>query len=90
MAVSYQVETDGTFVINDYNNAQLFCSFFPGIAGEHGVPSWGFYINRGQGMAGFGFGNKNGALQEFVPADKAPWYAAWRGFRTLIKVGIYG
>ncbi|MGE5597822.1 MAG: hypothetical protein ACM3XS_00405, partial [Bacteroidota bacterium] len=84
--VRYHFEPDGRFVIEDYNHAQPFFSFLPGIAGRTGIPIWAFYTNRGQAMAGFGYQDKDGAIQEYVPADKAPWYAAWRGFRTFIKL----
>ena len=82
----YYFEADGTFVCEDYNHAKPFYSFFPGIAGAEGIPCWAFYVNRAQCLAGFGVHNKDGALQEFVPADKAPWYATCRGFRTFIKL----
>lgn len=81
----YYYTDDGRFVIEGYNHAKGFSSFFPGIAGKHGIPIWGFYVNRGQAMAGFGVQDKDGAIQEFVPADKAPWYTMARGFRTLIR-----
>jgi hypothetical protein len=80
------LEPDGRFVMEDFNRARFFASFLPGIAGKKGVPSWAYFVNRGQCLAGFGFSNKDGALQEFVPADKAAWYAACRGFRTFIKI----
>ena len=80
----YHLDSEGRFVIEDYNRSKVFASFFPGIAGEMGIPIWGFYVNRGQCMAGFGLQDKDGAIQEFVPADKAPWYAMSRGFRTFI------
>lgn len=82
----YYFEADGTFVCEDYNHAKLFYSFFPGIAGAEGIPCWAFYVNRAQCLAGFGVRNKDGAIQEFVPADKAAWYATSRGFRTFIKM----
>ena len=84
--VKYYFEPDGRFTIEDYNHAKPFSSFLPGIAGKKGIPIWAFYVNRGQCMAGFGVRNKDGAIQEFVPADKAPWYSSWRGFRTFIKI----
>lgn len=81
---------NGDFELANYNRAKLFAGFLPGISGEKAVPSWAFYINRGQCMAGFGIQDKDGAIQEYVPADKAPWYTAWRGFRTFIKVNPPG
>lgn len=81
----YYFAEDGRFVIEGYNHSKNFSSFFPGIAGKKGIPIWAFYVNRGQAMAGFGVQDKDGAIQEFIPADKAPWYTMSRGFRTLIK-----
>lgn len=82
----YVMEPDGRFIIENYNQSKPFYSFFPGIAGEKGIPIWAFYVNRGQCIAGFGMQDKDGAIMEFVPGDKAPWYTAWRGFRTIVKV----
>ena len=82
----YRLEPDGSFMIEDYQQAKLFASFLPGIAGKNGIPIWAFYVNRGKCLSGFGIRNKDGAIQEFVPADKAPWYTAWRGFRTFLKI----
>ena len=45
---------DGKFVIENYDEQNAFCNFLPGIAGLSGTPLWAFYINRGQGIAGFG------------------------------------
>lgn len=84
--VQYYFDPDGGFVIEDYNHAKLFAGFFPGIAGKKGIPLWAFYVNRGQCLAGFGTKDKDGAIQEYVPADKAPWYTAWRGFRTILRL----
>jgi hypothetical protein len=84
------LETDGRFCMEDYNQAKFLAGFLPGIAGPKGIPIWAYYINRGQCLAGFGFSNKDGALQEFVPADKAAWYTGCRGFRTFLKVRVNG
>ncbi len=56
--VSYNLFDDGTFVIDNYNHAKSFSSFFPGIAGLKGIPMWVFYVNRAQGIASFGIKNK--------------------------------
>lgn len=78
--VKYELRPNGDLELTDYNRAKLCCSFLPGIAGKNAIPSWAFYINRGQCLAGFGIRDKDGAIQEYVPADKAGWYTAWRGF----------
>ncbi len=88
--VNCVLQPNGDFEIDSYVRAKIFTGFLPGIAGEKGIPTWAFYINRGQCLAGFGTRDKDGAIQEFVPADKAPWYTAWRGFRTFLKVNLPG
>ena len=83
----YQVAANGDFVIDDFNEAPSFASFLPGIAGVWGVPLWSFYANRGQCMASFGVLDKDGAIMEFHPANKAYRLTALHGFRTFIKSG---
>jgi hypothetical protein len=73
------------FVIQNYNEARPFSSFLPGIAGEFGKPMWVFYTNRGQCISSFGVRNKNGAMLEFYPANKAYATAATLGFRTFLR-----
>ncbi len=75
-----------SFVIEDYNRCKTFSSFLPGIAGITGMPAWAFYVNKGQGMAGFGTGDKDGAIMEFQPANKAYECVQYKGFRTFIKI----
>ena len=41
-------------IMPDYDTSRVWASFLPGIGGEWGVPTWGFYVNRGQGMVTFG------------------------------------
>lgn len=86
----YQFDGDNGFIIHDYNRQAPFSSFLPGIAGEQGRPAWAFYVNRGQGLASFGVRNKDGAMLEFYPADKAYQLTASRGFRTFLKIGEAG
>lgn len=83
---AYFFEADGHFVVEAYNDAAPFASFLPGVAGREGVPLWAFYVNRGQGLASFGIRNKDGAMLEFFPADKAYQLTASRGFRTFLKI----
>lgn len=74
------------FVIENYNRARPFSSFLPGIAGEFGKPLWVFYTNRGQCISSFGARNKNGAMLEFYPANKAYQMTPHVGFRTFLKL----
>ena len=70
---------------NYYNQARPFSSFLPGIAGEFGKPMWVFYTNRGQCISSFGVRNKNGAMLEFYPANKAYAMTPLLGFRTFLR-----
>ncbi len=83
----YRLEHDGRFVITAYNSSKPFSSFFPGIAGVHGIPMWVFYVNRGQCVCSFGFQDKDHAILEFLPANEAYSLAARQGFRTFIQTG---
>jgi len=74
------------FVIENYQAARPYASFLPGIAGEYGKPMWVFTANRGQGICSFGIRNKNGAMLEFFPANKAYTMASVTGFRTFLKL----
>jgi hypothetical protein len=74
------------YKIKAYNSQKPFSSFLPGIAGLNGIPMWVYYTNRGQGIAGFGTENKNGAIMDFVPANVAYRRTEKEGFRTFIKV----
>jgi len=84
--VNYFLRQDGTFVIENYNAAPSFASFFPGIAGLKGIPMWAYYVNRGQGIATFGIKNKNYAIMEFYPANTAYSLVSTFGFRTFLKI----
>lgn len=83
----YSLNKDGSFVINDYNHADAFSNFFPGVAGMWGIPMWVFYVNRGQGICSFGIESKDRAILEFQPANKAYRLTSTQGFRTFLKVG---
>jgi len=82
----YYISKDNQFVIENYNNAAPFSSFFPGIAGIFGCPMWVFYCNRGQCISSAGVKDKNGAIIEFQSANKAYRNASLQGWRTFIKV----
>jgi hypothetical protein len=82
---TYNLQKDGRFVIKDYNQASSFSNFLPGIAGSFGIPLWVFYVNRGQAISSFGLRDKDGAIAEFYPANKAYSLTPYFGFRTFIK-----
>ncbi|MCL2144706.1 MAG: cellobiose phosphorylase [Endomicrobia bacterium] len=82
----YHLQNDGTFVIENYNHAPAFSSFFPGIAGLKGIPMWAFYVNRAQGIASFGIKNKNYSIMEFYPANTSYSLVPAFGFRTFLKI----
>jgi hypothetical protein len=77
---------DGVHV-DGYQAGKPFASFLPGIAGEHGKPLWAFYCNRGQCIASFGVRNRDGAMLEFHPANKAYALNSRLGFRSFFRFG---
>ncbi len=79
------LQADG-FHLNQFNTARPFSSFLPGIAGAYGKPMWVFYANRGQCIASFGVNDKNSAMLEFQPANKAYTLTSSQGFRTFVKL----
>lgn len=83
---SYCLNKDGVFVIENYNLAPTFASFFPGIAGVKGIPMWAYYVNRGQCISSFGIKNKNYAIMEFYPANSTYNLVNTFGFRTFLKI----
>ncbi|MDD5747213.1 MAG: hypothetical protein PHO30_08130, partial [Candidatus Omnitrophica bacterium] len=84
--VSYYLAENGKFIIENYDLAKPFASFFPGIAGLFGIPMWVFYVNRGQGIVSFGTQDKKNSILEFFPANRAWEVASSRGFRTFVKI----
>ncbi|AZT91510.1 hypothetical protein ELD05_13400 [Caldicellulosiruptor changbaiensis] len=82
----YYDEKTNSFCIENYQLSKPFSSFLPGIAGIFGIPLWCFYVNRGQCIVSFGTKNKDGAILEFLPADKAYRLASTHGFRTFLKL----
>ncbi|WP_158855517.1 cellobiose phosphorylase [Halorhabdus sp. CUG00001] len=74
------------FVISEYDDRDPFSSFLPGIAGEMGIPLWVLYVNRGQAITSMGVGDKDSAIMEFLPANKAYRQTAKVGFRTFLDV----
>ena len=73
-----------SFTIQDFQRKKPFSSFLPGIAGLKGIPMWVFYVNRGQGIAGFGVESKDHPLMEFQCAQRAYQNTAQMGFRTFL------
>jgi len=87
MSKQYSLKDDGSFQIQNYNQAYPFSNFLPGIAGPYGIPLWVFYVNRGQGIVSFGLKDKDHSIAEFFPANKAYSFVSSFGFRTFIKTG---
>ena len=83
--ISYQLRNNGEFVVSGYNSAKPFSSFFPGVAGQDGLPMWTFYVNRGQCICSMGVQDKDHAIMEFYPANQAYQMAPSMGFRTFLK-----
>lgn len=82
----YYDEKTNSFCIENYQLSKPFSSFLPGISGIFGIPLWCFYVNRGQCIVSFGTKNKDGAILEFLPADRAYRLASTHGFRTFLKL----
>ncbi len=82
----YYLNKNGEFIITNYNHAKPFSNFFPGISGKYGIPMWAFYVNRAQAISSFGIQDKNHAIMEFFPANKAWQFTSLQGFRTFIKI----
>lgn len=74
------------FVQHDYHNRPAFSGFLPGIAGVHGIPLWAFYVNRGQGICGFGVESKDGCIGQFYSAVDAYHRVRETGFRTFMRI----
>ena len=82
----YFLNPEGSFVIENYNQASPFSNFFPGIAGVWGTPMWVFWVNRGQCISSFGIESKDKSILEFQPANKAYRLTSVQGFRTFLKI----
>jgi hypothetical protein len=82
----YFINENREFVIEDYNRAKPFSSFLPAIAGLNGKPMWVYYVNRGQCVSTFGVNNKDYAIMEFQPANKAYRQTSLQGFRTFLRI----
>lgn len=82
----YELEPDGRYRIDNYDEASPFSSFLPGISGLDGVPLWCMYVNRAQAIISFGIANKDNAIAEFLPAVWAYQLVGVQGFRTFCKI----
>ncbi len=82
----YNLNEAGEFIIDNFNSARPFSSFFPGIAGKTGIPMWVFYVNRGQCISSMGIRDKDHSILEFLPANRAYNLTASHGFRTFLKL----
>ena len=50
----HELQGDGRYRIDNYDEGPAFSSFLPGIAGPDGVPLWCMYENRSQPLVSFG------------------------------------
>jgi len=63
--VNYELQSDGSYKIDNYDKSEAFASFLPGIGGMDGVPLWCMYVNRAQAVVSFGISNKDNSIAEF-------------------------
>ena len=86
MNVQYYLDEKARFVVENYNWAKPFSSFFPGIGGKWGIPLWAYYVNRAQGISGMGIRDKDNAIMEFFSFNKACQLVGNQGFRTFLRM----
>nr|NIS80650.1 cellobiose phosphorylase [Anaerolineales bacterium] len=86
VSAKYSFDSQGRFVIENYNWVPAFSSYFPGIAGKWGIPSWCYYLNRGQAVSSLGTKDKDGAILEFLSFNRASQLIGLQGFRTFMRV----
>lgn len=84
--VNHELELDGKYRIDNYDEMPPFSSFLPGIGGPDGIPLWCMYVNRAQAVVSFGVANKDNAIAEFLPATWAYQLVGVQGFRTFCKL----
>ena len=82
--VKYYFDNE-SFIIENFQNAKTFSSFFPAVSGVHGKPLWAFYCNRGQCLASFGVQSKSTPIIPFDTAYSAYQNISLKSFRTFIK-----
>ena len=83
-ATSY--DSNGRFILEDFDVQQPFSDFLPALAGYYGKPLYAFYVNRGQGIASFGLRSKEFPIQEFHSANLAYQQTPFTGFRTFLQI----
>lgn len=84
---SYRLDPETRdFVVEHYNWAPPFSNFFPGIAGLWGIPTWIYYVNRGQAVCSLGVRDKDGQILEFQSFNQACARVALEGFRTFLRL----
>ena len=86
MPVSYSLNEQNNFVIENYNWAKPFSNFFPGIAGKWGIPLWVFYVSRAQALCSFGVHDKDHAIAPFRSFNRALQAVGADGFRTFLRL----
>lgn len=84
--VRYYLDPRYRFVVENYNWAKAFSNFLPGIGGKWGIPTWVYYVSRGQGICSMGVRDKDHAILEFYSFNKALQLVGQQGFRTFIKI----
>lgn len=82
----YTFDDSDRFEIRNYNWSKPFSSFLPGIAGIWGVPTWCYFVNRGQLVCSLGVEDKDGAILEFISFNQALAQVEHTGFRTFIRM----
>ena len=83
-ATSY--DSEGRFILEDFDVQPPFSDFMPALAGYFGKPLYAFYVNRGQSIASFGIRSKDFPIQEFHSANLAYQQTPFTGFRTFVQI----
>jgi hypothetical protein len=81
-----EMQARASFTVRDYNAKSPFAGFLPGLGGKFGIPTWVFYVNRGQGVCSFGAQDKDHAFMEYLPATHAYQLVNQQGFRTFLNI----
>lgn len=86
-------DTFNRYIMQDFDINRPMSDFLAGIAGKMGVPTWAFFVNRGQGIASFGVKDKDGGIMKFDTAEKVYMNVQTQGFRTMlrgVRKGLFG
>jgi hypothetical protein len=84
--VSYHLDDEGRFVVEEYNWAAPFSNFFPGIAGRWGIPLWAYYVSRAQAVVSLGVRDKDHQILEFQSFNRACQAVPHEGYRTFVRL----